>query len=85
MWAFFSRRLRMWLILAVGAPVVGFLLGKVGDAIEARRGPNTVSKVLHTGRRWLQRRAKGPLAARADEQRTPADPKGVRDAGVPAR
>jgi hypothetical protein len=85
MWAFFSRRLRMWLILAVGAPVVGFLLGKVGDAIEARRGPNTVSKVLHTGRRWLQRRSKGPLAARADEGRTPADPKGVRDAGVPAR
>jgi hypothetical protein len=30
MWAFFSRRLRMWLILAVGAPVVGFVLGKVG-------------------------------------------------------
>ena len=80
MWAFFSRRLRKWLILAVGAPVAGFLLGKVGDLIEARRGPNTVSKALHTGRRWLQRRTKGPLAAR-----TAADPAGVRDAGAPAR
>lgn len=70
----------MWLILAVGAPVAGFLLGKVGDLIEARRGPNTVSKALHTGRRWLQRRTKGPLAAR-----TAADPAGVRDAGAPAR
>lgn len=85
MWAFFSRRLRMWLVLAVGAPVVGFVLGKVGDLIEARRGPNAVSKVLHTGRRWLQRRSKGPFAPKADEQRTAADPAGVRDAGVPAR
>ena len=80
MWAFFSRRLRMWLILAVGAPVVGFVLGKVGDLIEARRGPNSATKVLHTGRRWLQKRSTGPLAAR-----TAADPAGVRDAGVPAR
>lgn len=85
MWAFFSRRLRMWLILAVVAPVVGFVLGKVGDAIESRRGPNAVTNVLHTGRRWLQRRTKGPLAVKSDEQRAAADPKGVRDAGVPAR
>ena len=85
MWAFFSRRLRMWLILAIGAPLLGFVLGKVGDVIESRRGPNAVSKVLHTGRRWLQRRSKGPLAAISDEQRAAADPKGVRDAGVPAR
>jgi hypothetical protein len=85
MWAFFSRRLRMWLVLAVGAPLLGVVLGKVGDLIEARRGPNAVSKVLKTGRRWLQRRSKGPLAARADEQRTQADRSGVRDAGVPAR
>jgi hypothetical protein len=85
MWAFFSRRLRMWLILAIGAPLLGFVLGKVGDVIESRRGPNTVSSVLHTGRRWLQRRSKGPLAPRGDEERAPADPKGVRDAGVPAR
>ncbi|GAA3220886.1 hypothetical protein GCM10017691_05470 [Pseudonocardia petroleophila] len=80
MWAFFSRRLRMWLILAVGAPVVGFLLGKIGDLVESRRGPNVVSRTLHTGRRWLQKRSTGPLASR-----TAADPAGVRDAGTPAR
>lgn len=80
MWAFFSRRLRMWLILAVGAPLVGFLLGKIGDLVEARRGPNVVSKTLHTGRRWLQKRSTGPLASR-----TAADPAGARDAGTPAR
>jgi hypothetical protein len=80
MWAFFSRRLRMWLILAVGAPLVGFLLGKIGDLIEARRGPNAASKALHTGRRWLQKRSTGPLSSRSA-----ADPAGARDAGTPAR
>jgi|GEM_PF-1453478 len=80
MWAFFSARLRTWLILVVAAPVLGFVLGKVGDVIESRSGPNSVSKVLHTGRRWLQRRSKGPLASRAA-----ADPTGARDAGTPAR
>jgi hypothetical protein len=80
MWAFFSARLRMWLILAVGAPVLGWLLGRIGDLIEARRGPNNVSRVLQKGRGWLGRRSRGPLAARRG-----ADPAGVRDAGSPAR
>lgn len=80
MWAFFSRRLRMWLILAIGAPVLGWLLGKLGDVIESRSGPNSFTRTLHTGRRWLQRNARGPLARRAA-----AEPTGVRDAGAPAR
>lgn len=62
MWAFFSARLRMWLILAVGAPVLAWVLGKVGDLVEARSGPNAVSRALQKGRGWLQRRTKGPLA-----------------------
>ena len=60
MWAFLSARLRMWLILAVAAPLVGWLLGKIGDLIEARRGPNGVSKVLQTGRDWLRGRYPWP-------------------------
>ncbi len=83
MWAFFSARLRMWLILAVVVPVVGWLLGKIGDVIESRRGPNTVSRVLQTGREWLGRRSRGPLSARSD--RRSADPVSVRDGGAPAR
>ena len=28
MWLFFSRRLRMWLMLAVGVPVAAWLIGR---------------------------------------------------------
>lgn len=80
MWAFFSARLRMWLILAVGAPLLGWVLGKMGEAIEKRRGPSGLTKVLRTGRAWLARRSRGPLAARRS-----ADPTGPADPGVPAR
>jgi hypothetical protein len=80
MWAFFSRRLRMWLILAVGAPVAAWLLGKVGDVIESRKGPNTASRALQKARAFLLRRSRGPLTGRS-----PADPAGTRDAGAPAR
>jgi hypothetical protein len=79
MWAFLSARVRVWLILAIGVPLLGWLLGRVGDLIERRRGPNTASRALHKGRGWLQRRSRGPLARRR------GDPTGVRDAGAPAR
>jgi hypothetical protein len=78
-WAFFSARLRMWLILAIGAPVLGWVLGKVGDAIEKRRGPSGLTTVLPTGRDWLARRSRGPLGRRSADATSPAD------AGVPAR
>jgi hypothetical protein len=80
MWAFLSARLRWWLILAIGAPLLGWVLGRVGDLIESRRGPNAISKVLQRGRGWLWRSSRGPLAPRR-----PGDPSSVRDAGAPAR
>lgn len=64
MWAFFSRRLRMWLLLAVGAPLLAWLLGRLGDVVERRRGPNGFSRAMHTARGWLRRRARGPLSHR---------------------
>jgi hypothetical protein len=79
MWAFLSAKLRLWLVLAVVAPLVGWLLGKVGDAIEARRGPNAFSRVLQSGRRFLRGRSRGPLAPRP-----PADPTGPADPGLPS-
>lgn len=64
MWAFFSRRLRLWLFFAVGAPALGWLLGQVGDRLEARNGPTSTSRALKKGRDWLRGRSRGPLARR---------------------
>jgi hypothetical protein len=72
MWAFFSKRLRMWLILAVAVPLGGWLMGRVAELIERRRGPNTVSRLLHQGHGWLSGRSKGPLASRLGEKDQPA-------------
>jgi hypothetical protein len=79
MWAFLWAKLRLWLLLAVVAPLVGWLLGKIGDVVEARRGPNAFSRVLQSGRYWLRRRSRGPAAPRP-----PADPTGPADPGIPA-
>ena len=79
MWAFLSARLRLWLVLAIGAPLLAWLLGLVGDAIEARRGPNRVSRSLQWARTWLRRHSRGPWARRT------ADPTGPADPGIPAR
>ncbi len=78
MWVFFSRRLRMWLILAIGVPVVAWLLGRIGDVIEARRGPNRASRSLQTVRRWLQNRATGPLARHGADPASVGDPRTAR-------
>jgi hypothetical protein len=64
MWAFFSRRLRMWLFLAIGFPVLAWLLGRIGDVIEHRSGPNGTSRSLQKARGWLRRRSTGPFAGR---------------------
>ncbi len=64
MWYFLTRRLRLWLFFALGAPVLSWVLGKVGDQLEARNGPTRASRTLQQGRRWLRRRSRGPLARR---------------------
>ena len=47
MWVFFSRRLRMWLLLAIAVPLTRALVHRVALAAE-RRDPSTrTAKVLH--------------------------------------
>jgi hypothetical protein len=46
MWLFFSRRLRMWLILSVVVPLTTGLLRRVGRALERRNGSTGVSRTL---------------------------------------
>jgi hypothetical protein len=40
MWAFFSRRLRMWLLLAIALPLARVLVHRLALAVE-RRDPST--------------------------------------------
>jgi hypothetical protein len=46
MWLFFTRRLRMWLILTVLVPLGTGLLRRVGRTLERRNGPTGVSRTL---------------------------------------
>ncbi|MCW2636212.1 MAG: uncharacterized protein JWQ99_2579 [Blastococcus sp.] len=46
MWLFFTRRLRMWLILTVLVPLGTGLLRRVGRGLERRHGPTSVSRTL---------------------------------------
>ena len=46
MWLFFTRRLRMWLILTVLVPLSTGLLRRVGQTLERRNGPTSVSRAL---------------------------------------
>lgn len=47
MWAFFSRRLRMWLLLAIALPLTRALVHRLALATE-RRDPSTrTAKALH--------------------------------------
>jgi hypothetical protein len=64
MWAFLSRRFRQYLLLALAAPVAAWVLLQVGEAIEARRGESTLTRILCAGGRWLQQRTRGPLSDR---------------------
>jgi hypothetical protein len=46
MWLFFSRRLRMWLVLTVVVPITTGLLRRVGLSLERRSGPTWLSRAL---------------------------------------
>ena len=46
MWLFLSRRLRMWVILTVLAPLATKVLRGLGQALAKRSGPSAVSNGL---------------------------------------
>ena len=73
MWLFLSRRLRAYLIFALGAPLVAWLLDAIGRRLEARNGPTKVSRTLRWGGRKLRRKAKGPLKHKGEHADVPAD------------
>ena len=46
MWLFFSRRIRMWLVLTVLVPLATGVLRRIGSSLERRRGPSALSRPL---------------------------------------
>jgi hypothetical protein len=64
MWAFLSRRFRQYLVLAIGAPIVAYLLDGVGRSMEKRRGPTRLTRSMRSGGNALRRYGRGPIARR---------------------
>lgn len=54
-WAFFTKRFRLWLLFAFGVPVLRRILAGAGDTLEARSGENTLSRGLRSGHTYLER------------------------------
>lgn len=54
--ALLSRRLRRWLLLIVGAPLLARALHGVADSIEARKGRSTVTRGLRGAAKLLPAR-----------------------------
>jgi len=68
MWAFLSRRVRQYALLAVAAPAVAFVLDEVGQTIEQRRGESGLTRGLRSGGDFLRARGRGPIARRLREK-----------------
>ena len=46
MWLFFTRRLRMWLIVTVVVPLTTGVLRRIGTRLERRNGSTGLSRAL---------------------------------------
>jgi hypothetical protein len=71
MWAFLSARFRRWLLIAVGVPILAWVLDRLGAAIERRRRGSRAAGALRgasdqlrwwrSGRRRSGRRGRRPV------------------------
>jgi hypothetical protein len=57
MGALFSTRVRRWLLIAVGMPVLGWSLKRIGDGLEARKGESMISRGLQQAGALMHRRS----------------------------
>jgi hypothetical protein len=70
-WAFFTKRFRLWLLFALGVPVLRRVLAGVGDTLEQRGGETSVTRGLRSGHRYLERFDR---KARRQAKRAPRSP-----------
>ena len=55
MWLFLRRRLIMWVVLAVGVPLLDWLLGKVSETLRARKGDSALTRGLDSTRSGVRK------------------------------
>lgn len=65
MWAFASRRLRRWMIVAVGVPVAAWTLDRLGERLEERHGETALTRAIGNAGDWLHGQERGPAARRS--------------------
>lgn len=70
-WAFFTRRFRLWLLFALGVPVLRRVMGEVSDSLEQRKGETTLTRGLRSGHDHL---ARYDRRARKEARRAPRTP-----------
>lgn len=70
-WAFFTRRFRLWLVMALGVPILRRLLRGAGDSLEQRSGHSALTRGLRAGDQQLERFDR---RARRQARRAPRSP-----------
>ena len=70
-WAFFSKRFRLWLVMAFGIPLLRRVLGRAGETLEGRGGETAVTRGLRAGNQHL---ARYDRRARKEARRAPRSP-----------
>jgi hypothetical protein len=55
MWLFLRRRLILWAALAIGVPLLDWLLGKVSEAIRARKADSAVARGIDSTRSGVRK------------------------------
>lgn len=70
-WAFFTRRFRLWLLMALGVPVLRRVLKGASETLEQRQGESAITRGLRTGHEQL---ARYDRRARKEAKRAPRRP-----------
>jgi hypothetical protein len=55
MWLFLRRRLLIWAVLAIGVPLLDWLLGKASDVVRARKGDTAVARGIDSTRSGVRK------------------------------
>ncbi len=58
MWVLVTRRLRLWLLVAVAGPTLRWALNRAGQHLERHHGQTRASRGLQTAARQLPKRKK---------------------------